>query len=586
MKKRKAQGLCLAALLLCLFLTGCGAPQPGTERMLSVCLEMGRGFVARSYLFEIDEPQDVIFQLQLQQNYEITGCSYPDYTVTEGKSGFTLLTLQKVQYPCRVTVTCQIPTTVILYDPNGGSYAGSGSGEVLRMAYGPSVHPRLNTLGGQDAPVRQGYVLIGWNTLPDGSGTHIGLGSRVTAEMNRTLTLYAQWEQQTDAELFRWQEMEDGILLTGYLGSDAEKLVLPAQVDGKSVTAIADGFARGIALDQLVIPDSVLRIEDGAFRDCSIEEIWFSDTLKQVSDAAFENSRPRYWHISAVLAPRYQAVSDITAFADKMDLLMLHENEKKLLLFSGCSMNYGVDSDALQESYPDYTVLNLGAVGGTNAQFQLECILPYVHSGDVFLHAPEQASGYQLMSDTDCENRMFIAIEGNFDLLAGVDMTTLGAGAFDCFQDFNYKRSTMEPCTYEDQYIPLNGHGDNSRQRIANNKTRFDENYRLCTEYITDTSLELLCSYYDRIQTAGGRVVLSYAPISALCCTDEEVAAFAQSWEQGMLTRGYRTVSTLSDYVLEPKYFYDSDYHLTDRGAELRTAQLIADLAFLSGTAE
>ena len=41
---------------------------------------------------------------------------------------------------------------------------------------------------------------------------------------------------------------------------------------------------------------------------------------------------------------------------------------------------------------------------------------------------------------------------------------------------------------------------------------------------------------------------------------------------------GYRVISSVKDYVMEGRYFYDSDYHLGEGGAALRTARLIEDL--------
>ena len=117
---------------------------------VQLCLERGEGFVATSYVQKTTQESDAVFRLRLQENYEVVGCSYPDYTLTPSEDGFTLLTLHHVRYPDRVTVRCEIPTSVILYDPNGGSFEDSGSTAPLRIAYGPSVHLRINTLTGAE----------------------------------------------------------------------------------------------------------------------------------------------------------------------------------------------------------------------------------------------------------------------------------------------------------------------------------------------------------------------------------------------------------------------------------------------------
>ena len=51
------------------------------------------------------------------------------------------------------------------------------------------------------------------------------------------------------------------------------------------------------------------------------------------------------------------------------------------------------------------------------------------------------------------------------------------------------------------------------------------------------------------------------------------------NYEQ-MLERGLKItrISNLEDYIMEGKYFYNSNYHPGTEGAKLRTRQLAADL--------
>jgi len=41
---------------------------------------------------------------------------------------------------------------------------------------------------------------------------------------------------------------------------------------------------------------------------------------------------------------------------------------------------------------------------------------------------------------------------------------------------------------------------------------------------------------------------------------------------------GYEAISEVEDYMFPGRYFFDSDYHLNDLGAALRTERLLADL--------
>lgn len=96
---------------------------------------------------------------------------------------------------CQITVTVStIGDTGIFYHLNGGHFRSSLlTGDIFAKQYNLTHHLRANTSIGNDVCAREGYALLGWNTSPDGSGEHIGLGSRVTIPAKTTIDLYAEW---------------------------------------------------------------------------------------------------------------------------------------------------------------------------------------------------------------------------------------------------------------------------------------------------------------------------------------------------------------------------------------------------------
>ena len=70
-----------------------------------------------------------------------------------------------------------VPHRMIRYDGNGGTSEAFGNSYDAQVT---GIHDRENTLQGVSYFSREGYLLAGWNTAPDGSGIHIGLGSRIT----------------------------------------------------------------------------------------------------------------------------------------------------------------------------------------------------------------------------------------------------------------------------------------------------------------------------------------------------------------------------------------------------------------------
>ena len=132
-----------------------------------------------AYQMHVQPGSEVRFLLYPAEGYVITGTDYEGGRVSEGPNGSTIVVLPSVWYPTRVQVLCEKDENIrtICYD--------AGEGECLDGASSYLVHAQLNghlypnTDIGLDRMKREGYTLVGWNTEVDGSGTYIGLGSRV-----------------------------------------------------------------------------------------------------------------------------------------------------------------------------------------------------------------------------------------------------------------------------------------------------------------------------------------------------------------------------------------------------------------------
>lgn len=96
-----------------------------------------------------------------------------------------------------------------------------------------------------------------------------------------------------DPFAFRYQEIAGGaeIAITGFnnLGGAAE---IPAEIDGKPVTSIAEGAFEDVLITSVSIPGSVKTIENAAFKRCSqLQTAVFADgsALVSIGDNAFES---------------------------------------------------------------------------------------------------------------------------------------------------------------------------------------------------------------------------------------------------------------------------------------------------------
>lgn len=88
---------------------------------------------------------------------------------------------------------------------------------------------------------------------------------------------------------YEYTENQNGsITITDYLGTDTD-IVIPAEIDGKSVTQIGwKAFAYNEDIVSVKIPESVTVIDIDAFSNCtSLSSVLLSPNLESIEDAAF-----------------------------------------------------------------------------------------------------------------------------------------------------------------------------------------------------------------------------------------------------------------------------------------------------------
>lgn len=577
-------------LFALLALSSCGETGISSSAAESIKIS----FVSSEYVsvssptLEIARGKDVVVSLTFKEGLAYASCSYNNSSYLSQAENQGVLTLYQVRYPQQIAIQVAGKQATLVYDANGGRLL-SGTGETFYGASSLKNHPRVNTSRGIDVLTRSGYQQIAWNSKADGTGEEIGLGSRTTVSMNGVKELHAQWLKTAAEEDFSYREEKDGsVTLTGYSKTPEEgTLALPSTIAGKKVKRLASKCFKNLTLKTLVLPPELETLDPQAFSVCEITDFYCWDLLLHLTDDSFASSSVKTLHLNAFQKPCYLAGSDNCVFADDMDRLLLAKGQKKMLFFGGCSMSYGLNSELIQKEFiADYHVLNLGVVGGTNALFQFQIITPLLDKGDIFVHAPEEGSPYQLMHSVEAEIRMFTCLEGNYDLWREVSLAQIpGFWTQLGFYDQSKISGGMTPGDYEDTTGHYNAYGDISFAREnAKGDIGFSEGvYTYHPEYGDDSSLAALCSCYDAIRAQGAEVYFSYAPMNYSNLTKEDRSAslwqkFAAIYEPALKARGYACISEVAKYLYPGRYFYDSDYHLTTAGAELRTLALIADL--------
>jgi len=577
--------LLLGLLTGCLLLSSCSDPGSGAghSQVPVYVVETDRVTVIDNCQW-VEPGEGASFQLVVGEDRLITGVDYRgDYALFE-QNGATILAVADVRYPTRITLETERVdpseryVRTITYQPNGGE------GEPFDRTDSIRVHTRPNTAQGGFS--RAGHTLVGWNTQANGSGTTVGLGSRVTVP-EEGLTLYAQWMPWTDPGVFSCQDAGDGVAITGYSGRE-DVLVIPGTLEGRPVTAIASGAFRACGARLVILPPGLAAVEEGAFENCALRELILFDDIRDIRDGSFVGCEAlQTLHINAATAPYGYSYRRESLLADKVDMLIDSQREKKLVFYGGCSVWYNlIGTEAVRMFGSKYRIINMGINGSMNSLVQMEIIGNYLEEGDIFFHTPELSSAHQLLTYTDMydgDEKLWCGLEYNYDLFALVDIRGM-RGVFDSLAGYLSRKKPGG--SYSDMYQDITG-GSFMDYTGSIPSLRTQSRGQLYDEVFLDPAslaggLPVLAEQYERYARRGTRVYVSYACVDIDGVPEDQQdnvelmdGLFRQTIEA---MDGPVLISTLSDYLFHSWECCDTHYHLLTQSAYENTASWLRDL--------
>lgn len=498
-----------------------------------------------------------------------------------------------------LTVSVPKNNWILIYHSNGGVLSSTGEEGSMSDRFSSIYYHCPNTLADRDYFERDGYVLYGYNTAADGSGTYYAPGWNVVMPERGAISLFCMWAKVSDVSDFTYDSASDGgVRIRTYTGSDSF-VVIPETINGKAVTEIGPyAFDQNKTMKSVMITKNIRTVYGAAFRSCTaLESLYFSDSVTSIDDGAFakcDNFSKLY--MMAVVYPTYGSSRNGT-YAIKFERLITAEG-RKLVVISGSNTAYGIDSAALETLLSaggqEFSVVNYGQNAGTAAAFYIEVISHFVNEGDIVLHAPECNKfqyGYNEINTT-----LWQIFEGAYDAFSYVDIREY-SNLFSSFTTFNAARNqTSYGSDPYESYTKdtVNSYGDYSllkegyasAYQTSVNKYKANGGTGSMTfkggpSYITSYG-NAINRVYDMVSTRGGTVLFTFAAINRACLTsDAQTVGGAQQTAYEKAVDEYlhaARISTVSTYTMDCEYFYNSDYHLGTAGATERTKRIAVDL--------
>ena len=355
------------------------------------------------------------------------------------------------------------------------------------------------------------------------------------------------------------------------------------------MTSVEAGAFDGCAAAQVVLPPTLLDVAPGAFQNCALETVTLFDGIRSVADGSFQNCPAlRTLRINAMEAPFGYAWRKESCYADKMDLLILTQGQRRAVFYGGCSMWYNLDGLQAQQALGDgYRVVNLGLNGTVNSPVQMQILGAFLGDGDIVIHTPELSSRQQMLLRTamgEQDDKLWCGIENNYDLFALVDLSTV-EGVFDSLCRYLSQKNARASYaqTYRDEYdqpymdrlgcIPFfrSGTQDDLPDRVFLDPALIDRE-----------AMERLGAYYAWFQSRGARVYVSCACVNLDAVPEGQRgnAALLDGLLQEAVGRmeGVALISALEDYLYQNEDFFDTNYHLVTQAAQKNTALWLRDL--------
>ena len=278
----------------------------------------------------------------------------------------------------------------------------------------------------------------------------------------------------------------------------------------------------------------------------------------------------------AIVMPQYRYVYT-GSLEDKMERLQ-SLNESKIVLIGDSNLAFGINSRLLEEAF-DMPVVNMGFHGSLGNAFHEEMAKINLCEGDIIIVAHINYADEDKISDPV---KAWISVENNpqlWQLIRNKDIPDM----YFSFPIYAKKALTLwisKEGNYPDygnaySRLTFNEYGDVAFERTTGSYTFTENSIRV--PKINAICTERLNALNQYVTEHGASLVITAYPIAYGEFTPPE-AEYVQFQTELQEALDCPVISDYRDYFMDYDFFYDTNVHLTNEGADLRTQQLIYDL--------
>lgn len=262
--------------------------------------------------------------------------------------------------------------------------------------------------------------------------------------------------------------------------------------------------------------------------------------------------------------------------------------EPKIIVVGGSNVAFGLDGALMKELLAqqgyDYAVCPFGLYAAVGTSAMLDLSRDALNPGDIVVLAVEPTS--ETMSTYFGAEAFWKCAEADVSLIAGLSREKQGALAGNYIP---YVQERYEILASGNYPVAQGVYAASSFDGRCN--MIFDRPGNIMAAgYDTASPVDLAsvrigADFADQVnefcalaQRKGASVVMSFSPVNRAALTDGSEEAVRAFFTACNVAFGCPMISDPNRYILDSGWFYDSNFHLNDAGAQLRTCMLAEDL--------
>lgn len=246
---------------------------------------------------------------------------------------------------------------------------------------------------------------------------------------------------------------------------------------------------------------------------------------------------------------------------------------KKIIFIGGSSLPFGLRCDLIeQELEGKYEVINFGLYATLGTKFMMDVARDAIGNGDIVILAPElNAQTYSLYFNPEAVLQATNGLSEINKRLPIKEQLSLAYNYFDYAKTrikYNLDGNSPDPVGVY-RADSLNSYGDicvDIPNNIMNNG--YDSNMEVYTDpsLLDEEFLGYVNEFAEYTRERGATLYFNYSPVNCLAIRSSQNAR--SEFEAELSKRlDCELLGTIEDYIIDERYFYDTNFHLNSDGA-------------------